>query len=272
MGLRPAFQEGEVPMLFTRMMRLAGAVLLVCLMAIPHQRAQAESFVGTDVESRVIIGLTANLEAVQAKMPEGWAAMPFPSGPLKGANLLVSFIDGHVMLDADGKPLAPASRRAVTLVGLGKQIEGDQVRLFVLRIYTTVEDSDPYGNAMRAGIARTITLTGPADGPREVSDFWRVVPEAGGKIRLELDFTTGRRGWSPSEAKSFSASNPDFHRIYRYDSITDVVQSAAMGKPISGSVKLEVSILELADMFDGSETIAAILDVPVRVRKTFLPD
>ncbi|NND44880.1 MAG: hypothetical protein HKN58_06120, partial [Xanthomonadales bacterium] len=59
--------------------------------------------------------------------------------------------------------------------------------------------------------------------------------------------------------------------IYRYDSIVDVVSSKAMGKPVAGSVSLTSTVPELAGIFNGAEEIAAVLDVPVRVRKSYLP-
>lgn len=252
--------------------KLALAGLLIGAMSIaPQSAASAETLVGTDIESRIIVGLTADTTAVQDMLPEGWTAVAFPSGPLKGANLLVSFVDGHVRLDAEGKPLAPASRRAVTLVSLAKATEGEAFRLFVTGIYTTDPENDPYGLNTGAEISRASALGGPADGGRDSSEAWSVAPATGGALALDLTFTTGRRGWSQSEALSFSAANPDFHHIYRYDNIVDVVASSAMGKPLDGSASLTSSIPELAGVFNGEEQIAAVLDVPVRVRKSYVP-
>ena len=47
--------------------------------------------------------------------------------------------------------------------------------------------------------------------------------------------------------------------------------SDAMGKPVSGSFNLDNTIPELASVLDGDEKLIAILDIPVRVRKTFYP-
>lgn len=246
-------------------------VLALATLTTQTTTAGAETLVGTDIESRMIVGISAEPAAVKAMLPEGWMPIAFPRGPLKGANLLVSFVDGHVMTDADGKPRDPASRRAVTLVSLSKQATGDAVRLFVVGLYTTAPGNDPYGLAQRAAIARETSLTGPADGARDSANFWRAVTESGGQLVLRVNYTTGKRGWSSSEALSYSAANPEFHHIYRYDGITDVVMSAAMEKPVNGTFKLTSTVLELAEIFDGNEKVMAILDVPVRVRKTYLP-
>ena len=55
------------------------------------------------------------------------------------------------------------------------------------------------------------------------------------------------------------------------DSVTDVVMSKAMEKPVNGSFRLTNSVPELASIFDGNETVVAILDIPVRIRNTFYP-
>ncbi len=257
-----------------RRLALAGLVfvtLALTLLLAPRSAASAEKLAGTDIESRIIIGLIADAPAVQAMLPEGWTGVAFPSGPLKGANLLVSFVDGHVRLDAEGKPLAPPSRRAVTLVSLAKETDGDAFRLYVTGIYTTDPDNDPYSLNTSAKITRESGLSGAADAGRTSTEKWSVATETGGTLSLALNFTTGKRGWSQSEALSFSAANPGFHHIYRYDSIVDVVSSKAMGKPVAGNVSLTSTVPELAGIFNGAEEIAAVLDVPVRVRKSYLP-
>ena len=227
--------------------------------------------VGTDIESRVIVGLSADADAVKSMLPEGWTPIAFPRGPLKGANFLVSFIDGHVALDAEGKPLSPGSRRAVSLVSLAKQESGDGIRLYLTGVYAAAEEDDPYGLKAAAEISRSSGLSGPAGGGRQSSDTWTVVSETGGELAMSLEFKTGKRGWSLSESKVYSAGNPDFLAIYKWDSVTDVVMSDAMEKPVDGQFDLTNTIPELASIFNGDEKVMAILDIPVRVRNTYYP-
>ncbi|MGG7643706.1 hypothetical protein ACQ5SP_02710 [Rhodovulum sp. YNF3179] len=249
----------------------AVVLLAVVILGTSWSAARAETFAGTNVDSRVIVGVKADAAAVQAFMPDGWAPIGFPRGPLKDANLLVSFVDGMLMLDAQGKALDPASRRAVVFLGLGKQVDGDGVRIFVLRTYSTEPPgTDPYGVNVPADVSRTTSISGPANGGRTSLDSWKLTL-GDDALEMTLNHTTGNRVWSASEAKSFSAANPDFYRIYRYDSLTDVVMSGAMGKPLTGTYALSISIADLAAIFDGSEETVAILDIPVRVREIFLP-
>lgn len=231
--------------------------------------AQSEDYVGSNIDSRVLVGLKGSSDGIQSLMPDGWSSIPFPSGPLKGSNLLLALIDGVLEMDAEGEPLDPASRRAAVLVGLGKK--EDTVRMFVLRILTTVPERNPYGVAESAEIERTKSLSGPANGARLSSDEWRIRPEQGGELVFTLNYTTGRRGWTPGELFPYSASNPDFSRIYRYDQLIDLVVSTSLGKPSSGDFSLTNSASELASIFDGAHEITAVMDVPVYVRKVYLP-
>ena len=242
----------------------------VLALALPLSIARAETLVGTNIDSRVIVGMSVKTNAAQELLPDGWTTVPFPRGPLKGANLLVSFVDGVLMVDADRKPLSPSSRRAVILLGLAKEEAGDAFRIFVMRSYTTEPENDPYGVNTSAEVMRTAALTGPANGGRQSTDNWTMAtPE--GELAMTLAYTTGTRSWSASEAKSYSAANPDFFRIYRYDSLTDLVMSKALERPLSGEFSLQSSVPELAGVFDGSEQVMAIIYIPVRVREVFLP-
>ena len=245
--------------------RLAMALAFICL-SLP---AHSEDYVGSNIDSRVLVGLKGNSDGVQSLMPDGWASIPFPSGPLKGSNSLLVLIDGVLELDAEGKPLNPASRRAAVLVGLGKK--EDAVRMYVLRILTTVPERDPYGVAEGAEIERTRSLSGPANGARQSSDEWRIKTSQGGDLVFTLNYVTGKRGWTPGELFPHSASDPDFSRIYRYDQMVDLVVSTALGKPSSGEFSLTNSIGGLSAVLDGTHEVTAVMDVPVYVRKVYLP-
>ena len=243
----------------------AAAAMLTATMAV------AETPVGSNVDSRVLIGLQANPEGVQGFLPEGWASMPFPAGPLKGANAMLVLIDQHLSRMPDGTHADPATRLAAALVGLGKQTDGDAVRLYVMRIYTTDPASNPYGNSVGADITRTRTLSGDGAPGRQHSESWIIRPETGGELAFDLAYTTGRPNWVSDEAKPHSAANPDFSRIYRFQQLVDLAMSEALGKPLSGEVALTSSVEELDTLLDGSERVAAVMTVPVYLRDISLP-
>ena len=53
----------------------------------------AETFVGSNVDARVLVAVSAPHDGVQALLPDGWTSVPVPGGPLQGANILFVFID-----------------------------------------------------------------------------------------------------------------------------------------------------------------------------------
>lgn len=253
-------------MLLRSLTHTLAAILIVTGLGLT---AQAETPVGSNVDSRVLVGVRVNQDALQTLMPEGWKSISWPSGPLKGSNLLIGLIDGILEMDPEGTPLDPPNRRAMVLVGLGKGVDG--VRGYVLRIMTTVPERNPYSVAVPAAISRTRTLSDPAEGPRTVSDSWTIQPEGGGAVSITLDYTAGKRGWSAGESTPYSGADPTFSRIYRYDQMVDLVVSEGLGKPSSGSYDVTSSVPELSGLFDGSEKIMTVMDVPVYVRDVSLP-
>lgn len=244
--------------------------LFVALLALTTSSPiRAEVFVGSNVDSRVIVGLNVNRAGLQQHLPEGWKPVPFPNGPLKGADMIFALIDGVLEMDAGGKPLDPPSRRAVVMVGLGKK--ENTVRMFVLRILTTVPERNPYGVASAATIKRNLQIVGPADGANTSADTWTINPETGGEITFNLAYTVGKRAWMPAELFPYSAANPEFSRIYRFNQLVDLVISEGLGKPSSGTFKLESDVTEFAPLFDGNEKIVTVIDIPAYVRKVYLP-
>ena len=229
----------------------------------------AETLVGSNVDNRVLVGVDAPSKGVEALLPEGWELMPFPGGPLAGANVLLVFIDTLSQRDAEGQPIYPAARRALALASLGKQ--DDKVRLFVLRIYNTKPEPDPYGVNVVADVMRTTGVAVAANDKRQRSDEWVIQTAENEKITFVLDYETGNRNWAPAEALPYSATDPDFSRIYRVNQLTDLVVSTALEKPASGTYSLTNSLSDLGTILDGSEDIVAVIDVPMYVREIFLP-
>ena len=254
--------------LLTMPRKIARAFLLLALCLWP-QIATAETLSGSNVDSRVIVGLKVDTAGLATLMPEGWEPVAFPGGPIKGANMLFALIDGVHEMDAEGKPLDPASRRAVVFVGMGRK--GETVRQFVLKILTTVPQRNPYGVASAAEIERSRTVSGLANGARAVSDNWRIAPAEGGEVTFNLDYTTGRRAWMPGELFPYSAADTDFSRIYRFNQLVDLVVSTALGKPSSGTFELSNSVDGLQGILNGSEETVAVIDIPVYVRQVYLP-
>lgn len=247
------------------------ACLLLLLAVFVSVPVTAEIAVGSNIDSRVVLAYKVNDAAAQALLPEGWKLLTLPKGPLAGANLLVAFIDRHLELDPEGKPLDPSTGRAVAILNYGTNPDVPGVRFFVSRVYETPPVANSYGNGVQAGISHNSTSTGPAEGPRQQEEMWSVRPNSGGEISVALSYQSGRATWSKSEAMPYSNVTPDFHRIYRYQQLADLAMSAPMGKALNGDLSFTSSVPELSGVFDGNEALIGVLAIPVYVREVFLP-
>uniref|UniRef100_UPI003B52994E hypothetical protein n=1 Tax=Roseovarius indicus TaxID=540747 RepID=UPI003B52994E len=253
------------------MTRFMQVWILAQALAMTAATAMAETVVGKNVDSRVILAFNVKEEGASAMLPEGWRAVTLPKGPMAGANMLVAFIDRHLALDPEGKPLVPHASRSLAQVAFGVSPEVEGSRMFVTRVYETLPVADSYGNGAAAAISRETALSGPAEGSRVQWEAWVVAPEAGGEIRLEMSYAAGRPSWGHDEARPYSAAKPDFHRIYRYDQLADLAMSTALGKALDGEISFSASVPGLDSVFDGRDVLTAVLVVPVYVREVSLP-
>lgn len=250
--------------------------LIVWLLAISDfgnaaPQAKAETPVGSNVDHRVIVAMKAPTFGVESFLPKGWISVPFPDGPVKGANILFVFADSLIQLDAEGRPLVSPTRRALVLVGLGQPPNGGAVQLNVLRIFSTTPEIDPYSVSVPARIARRTLLRGTSKGTRRSEDHWKIETAAGGVLEFGLEYLPGTRIWGPDFVTPHSASNPDFSRIYRINQLVDLVESKPMGKTGSSKLRLDSDLPDLAKVLNGTQEIIAVMDIPIYVRKISLP-
>lgn len=231
---------------------------------------KAETQIRSSVESRVTLGFHVDEAAAQATLPDGWKLFTLPKGPLKGVNLIVSLMDWHLAVGADGKPEDPSSRRAMATVVYGTKEGVKGLRTFITQVYETPPVQDPFSNSQSATIAHDSALEGPADGDRTRKEVW-VVTSEGGEMSLRLTHKASTASWSSAESQPYSAVDPDYHEIYRYKQLADLAMSTAIGKPLSGEINFSSTLPQLAALFDGNEELIAALTVPVYVRDTFLP-
>lgn len=253
---------------FKRVMSFVSVVVLAALVTAP---ATAETAVGSNIDSRIVLAYKVDDAAAQSFLPEGWTLLTLPKGPLAGANLLVAFIDRHLEMDPEGKPVDPYSGRAVAILNYATKPDVPGVRFFVTRVYETPPVANSYGNGVAATISHDTSSAGPAEGSRRQQESWSVRPESGGEINLAISYEPGRATWSKAEAMPYSSVTPEFHRIYRYQQLADLAMSAPLGKALHGVIAFESSVPELSGVFDGHEVLQGVLAIPVYVREVFLP-
>lgn len=249
--------------------RHAVGLLLTITLVIPLE-AFSEAKVGSSVESRVTLAFKVNDEAAQALLPDGWRLLTLPKGPFAGANLLTAFIDKQLATNADGKPLNPHASRTVAVVNYAVKEGVKGARLFVTYTFESPPLVNPYGNSIAASITRKASLDS-GDEKRTYSETWRLAPESGGELTLELSYQSARPNWISSKAKPYSNKNPEFYRIYDYQQLAELLQSTAMQKELNGEITLKTDIGQLKNLFDGTESLVGILAAPVYRRDIIMP-
>lgn len=244
----------------TRLASLAATTAIATITAAP---LWAETPLRSTIESRLLLGFKADDAAAAAFLPEGWTPLTLPQGPLAGANLLIAFMDRHLILDAEGKPDDPRANRTVALLSYGVNPEVKGPRAFITRVYETPPLVDPYGNSVPADITREQSSMGSGATPGSRSDAWRIETSSG-TLEIALSYTAGPTIWSEGqESRPYSSVRPEYFEIYRYDQLVQ----------IAGAPQIEVSATmpELTGLLGENPEPVAILPLPVFIRDVFLP-
>ena len=233
--------------------------------------AMGETLIQNTVENRVLLAFKVDGAALTEVMPEGWTPITLPKGPVAGSNLILSFFDKLLITDAEGKPADPATQPVLALVAYGKAADVEGVRTFVTAIYEVPPLADPFSLSEEADITREAAMTYNADG-RTRSEAWTVRPVSGGEFSFDLDYRVAGYGWSEGGmSKPYSAVEPEFLQIYRYDQLAELVMNPGLGRELDGSFTYSADIPALSGLFDGSEELVSVVSIPVYVREVYRP-
>lgn len=251
------------------LVKIAAAALALAAAA---TGALAETRVGTTVESRLLLGFRSPEPAVQALLPQGWNLVTLPQGPLAGTNMILLMLDRHLMLDAEGKPDTASSSPTAAIFVYGRKEGVDAPRGFIVTTWEEPPASDPYKTTTLADIARVSTFTDEGGGTRSLAETWTIRPETGGEIAVSLEAAVGPMAWATDQvSRPYSATDPEFSRIYRYDQLVAPLMSAAAGRPLKGTASVTTAGAGLDALFDGSEELVSVLWIPVYAREISLP-
>lgn len=249
---------------------LSGGIVLWSGVVAPVN-TRAETLSETIADTRTTLALSVPPAAAQAWLPKPWTVAALPKGPFKGANLLVVLIDRLLSLDAEGNPASGGTFRMAVLVTPGRNPDTGKSVPFIIRVYQAHDDPGPYKNGVKAAVHREITQKGSDMEPGTGRDSWQIRNAAGGLLSFEMAYDRAVPKRVKKEANLYSAVDPSIYRIYRYEQVIDVVRSSPSGIDRVQSDRLEVTIPELAKMFDGTEQVVGIARIPWYGRQTFLP-
>ena len=235
------------------------------------QPLQAETLASTNADNRLLVAFDVGDAALAEFMPDGWGVAPFGGGPFAGADLILVFIDSHRTVDPEGNPKYGGRYRGMAVAAPAKADGSDETAFMVTHVYVSDATINPYQNSVGARVTRQIVSTGTGSEAASARQSWSVAPETGGEVALSLAWPAGVPGLSEGESNIRSAVDPELFRIYRYKQYADLVKSVPAEVDRVESLALDVSIPELAPLFDGTETLVGILDVPWYMREIWLP-
>jgi hypothetical protein len=246
---------------------LAASIAMLCVMS---EASAQEKLVSTYGEARTILAFSIPDAPLQKILPSGWLPSPFRTGPSKGANLVITFMDWLAVQDPDGKPA-----KTYRSVGLSVPAKQNGTETTVSMVVGGLSSPSgyapgPYGNfvAAKSTIARTLRTDDQDVSSAE--EAWHFEGESGDSIQLDLQFVRGIAARSKLEAKVHSATKPDFYRIYRIEQAFDVIRSAD-GTDRVQKYFFKASGPLLSTLFNGSEQLISITSMPWFSRQAFLP-
>jgi hypothetical protein len=246
------------------------ALWLGFLLLVAGPALAGEKLVSTEVDLRTVLNFKATDAAVQKMLPEGWELNSPAAGPTKGFNIAVVLVDRLLAADAEGKPVV-SYRGAALAIPAKKKTSDTAGAMIVGGLFEPSGAPGAYGvfTAAQTTIERK-TVTDPG-GKSMIEETWQFKASDGSSIEVEVHFVRGIPVKGKAESKVFSATRPDFHRIYRFEQATDVVRSTATAVDRVTKFSFEASGAKLAPLFDGSQQLISVISVPWYSRHTYLP-
>lgn len=205
---------------------------LVLFLALFSATVQAETPVESSIESRLYLTFQVQESALQRLLPEPWLVNAISTGPSKGGNLTVIFVQALVCETPEGKP-APSggTARYVVLTVPAKNAQTGEESVFVTRIYTTDSERVPghYKNAVRANIRHEYSVKTEESALGQGKEDWEMKATDGGSINVRFDYKQTALNHVQWERKIRTTADPDLSFIYRVGQTGELLKSETLG-------------------------------------------
>src|SRR5262249_29404278 len=212
-------------------------------------------------------------------LPSGWELAPFAGTDLQGtmltgANMLVPFHEVYAIRDHAGTGGLPQVSYVPFLSQARNQATG---RVAYIHWLTYTEDPDgvpgKYRDAKLARITRSQSFIKEERGVTRVNETFSAVADSG-EIHLSLTYQQGGAlMWLSADAPKLqlhAAQDPRIERWYKEDQVIDVVRSDPQGINRVSDISLKAAG-ELADVFDGTERVVAVVIQRPYFREVHVP-
>ena len=246
------------------------ALLPIALSLLAGATLAQEKFSGSNLDVRTVLAFKVSDTAVQKMLPEGWEVNSPTTGPAKGSNLNVVLLDQTMAQDAEGKSLNPlrGAALAVPAKKRGTDIAGAMVVSGLLEPHGV---PGAYGVYMPARVVTDRRQRAGPDGKASVEESWEFKGTDGDSIEVQVQYERGVPARGKSESRTYSSAKPDFFRIYRVETASDVARSTATGIDRISRISFKVAGPKLAPLFDGTEQLISVTSIPLYSRQVFLP-
>jgi hypothetical protein len=251
---------------------LTRGALLVAFLALS---IHAETLVENSAEIQFQLDLHVPEAALQPFLPKGWTPNVAAQGPAKDCNLRAIFIDRVTINAPDGKPLGKTgSNRLVYLAAPVKDPTGANVQLVIGGLTEDPANAPgPFGVYLPASTHTMQRTTTSGAGPLTESQDWVFAAASGERLELHIKFEKGagaRR--PPSDAKFYSAKNPEFFQIFRQEQVLDILRNATTNPPDRvREYSFKAGGGAYSKLFDGTEKSLSWDNILWIHRSVFLP-
>ena len=256
--------------------RIASSLLLIgtiCGSAViaSADGAETERLVQSTTEARTYVHFKISNEVVQKLLPSGWVSTP-GSGALKDANLIVLLVEGLAADSGDGKPVLNQGKFALWAVPAKNEQTGGS-GIMIIGGLTSQPQAAPGAYGLYAPGKITMAKSARSDGPNVTTneENWQAANEAGDQLRFNVAYERGIGARGHVEPRAYSATKPDFYRVYKADQVTDVVHSVLPDMRRARALEFNASGPNLSKIFDGKEELIAVTSIPAYYRQIFLP-
>jgi len=230
--------------------------------------------------ARTLIAIKANAAALQRRLPEGWELAPYAGDDLRGkslteANLLVPFHEVFAVRTRSGTSDGLSQLSYVPFISQARNQETGALGHFHWLSYTEDPAGIPgrYCDAKLARITRSQTFIKETRGETNVRETFSAVAESG-EVHLSLAYRQGGvLMWVTADRPNlplYAARDPSIVRVYQEDQVIDIVRSDPMNVNAVTEIDLQVNG-ELADVFDGTERVVAVIIQRPYVRQVYVP-
>lgn len=240
-------------------------VALVLFLSFFSSKVQADVPVESSIESRLYLMFQAEDSALQGLLPEPWRVNAVSSGPSKGANLSVIFIQTFVCDTPEGKPSpSGGTARYVVITVQAKNAQTGEESTFVTRIYTTDPARVPghYMNAVKADIRREFSSKAENGELGTGSDYWEMKDSRGGIIKVRADYNHTALNHVKWERTIRTNAAPELAFIYHVDQSSELLKSSVTGADLLTNYNFLSSVSEHSGYLNDKLKLISVTEIP----------